>query len=369
MHVPSDIPKAPLSELFDTRRIAETEIAPGHAARNVLRPLWSDAASEQWSSEMGSDPMPAIRIVGVPDVELGSNFLPHSDDAPVLVPGVQPRYVGIHHELGLVPKPVAANRLRLVDEPAFCVSHFNMRIYGHFLVEVLPKILLALALRESGVAARIAFPSDAGRVSGIVKALCPAESLLLYESKTERIRLRASLHPSMMFYPQMHELFVALVKLLLLRMGVTQGPAIAGRRVFLSRQNWRGLRTLTNEAELFEVAAGYGFQLVHPQELPWLDQVRMFAGVSHVVGAYSSALHGTIFSPAEAKIVSLGRVNYVQDGISLSLGHSVGYINPCAGECRPFDKLAPKRQNYEIDPAELRARLDFLEREHDEATP
>jgi len=109
------------------------------------------------------------------------------------------------------------------------------------------------------------------------------------------------------------------------------------------------------------VAAEYGFELVHPQDLPWPDQIRMFYCASHVISAYDSALHGTLFCPVGAKIISLGRVNSIQEAIGDSLGHELGFIDPAQGELTPVDPSVPlKPQFYEISTAELRRRLDSI---------
>ena len=354
-------PSAPFEQLLNARHIVETEIAPGHPAPNRLRPLWNDLDQDKWRAESESAFLPAVKIVAVPEIELRSDYLPYENAALVFLQGVYPNYVKDYHEKGLLPTPIDVQQVRRVEEPTFCVSHFSMATYGHFLVEVLPKILLALELRDAGMPARIAFPSDAGAISEIVKAICPEQSLLMYESKAERLQLRVSLHPSLMFGDQMHDLFVALARLLVLRMTMTPSEsAPVGKRLFLSRQKWMGYRTVSNEAELFEVAESYGFRLVHPQDFSWPDQLRIFAGASDIIGAYNSALHGALFSPAGTKVISFARVNCVQDGIGASLGHQVGYIQPSVGSVSFFNPHSPQPEIYEVSPLDLRKRLDAL---------
>jgi capsular polysaccharide biosynthesis protein len=254
--------------------------------------------------------------------------------------------------------------VRNVGVPAFCVSHFQMGTYGHFLTEVLPKVLLARALQRAGLKIPIAFPSDAGAASTIVAMLCGPDGLLQYESRRECLSLSAAVLPSMMMASshRMHDIFVAATRMLALEFALApSAPKVPGPRLFLSRSKWEGGRTLNNEAELFGVAAAYRFELVHPQDLPWPDQVRMFYCASHVISAYDSALHGTLFCPAGAKIISLGRVNGIQEGIGDSFGHELGFLDPVLGELTPFDpSVPPKPQFYEISSAELRRRLDSI---------
>ena len=141
-------PSVPFEQLLNARRIVETEIAPGHPAPNRLRPLWNDLDQDKWRAEAGIH-LPAVKIVAVPEIELRSDYLPYKNAALLFLQGVLPDYVKDYHEKGLLPTPIDVQQVRRVEEPTFCVSHFSMATYGHFLVEVLPKILLALELRDA----------------------------------------------------------------------------------------------------------------------------------------------------------------------------------------------------------------------------
>jgi capsular polysaccharide biosynthesis protein len=333
-------------------------IAPGHQATARLNALWDYPELERIRHETDGVFIPPVRLVSIPDVEMRANFQAYRDGAPIFAHGLYPDHVKTWHDKGVLGC-LDVEHVVDHDEPAFCVTTFPLRTYGHFLLEMLPKILLALALQEGGRNARIAFPSDAGAATEIVKRICPPESLLLYESRKERLRLRTSLHPTLLMQSQMHNLGVALVRLLTLRMAL-EAPATQtlGPRLFLSRQKWPvGYRTLANEGELSDVASDFGFQSVHPQDLSWPEQIRMFAGATHVISAYNSALHGTLFCPAGTRLFSLGRVNSFQDSVSASMGHHIGYLSPSVGELSRYDPLSPKPQIYEVSPADLRERL------------
>jgi O-antigen biosynthesis protein WbqL len=350
--------EAQLSKLIAASDLADALLAPGCAPAMRLQALWPDAGMERDRPRIEGAVLPPVRVLAIPDVEMRSNFLAYKNGAPVCIIDIYPDYIARYHAAGLVPPARSVDGLRIVEEPAFCVSHFNMTIYGHFLLEVLPKVLLARALQDQGFPARIVFPADAGPITEIVRTLCPEESLLLYESAQERLALRRSLHPGIMFSDQMHPMFVAMVRSLAERFAPGQA---ASDRIFLSRQKWSGYRTLTNEADVFAAASDFGFRLVHPQEMQWPDQVRMFAGASHVISAFDSALHGTMFSPSGATIIGLSRVNELQDGISASLGHRIGYLAPSAGAVSKYNPMAPEpRQMYQVDPGELARKLAAL---------
>jgi capsular polysaccharide biosynthesis protein len=362
MLVLSDLARVPLIRLLDAAYPSESEIEAGHNASGLLDLLWDDPEAANWRAETEGVFVPPLRLVTIQDVEIRSDHLPYKDGAVVFVPGVHQNYIKAYYDKGVLGLASEAPSVRTIEAPTFFVTSFVSATYGHFLLEVLPKILLALALRERGIDARIAFPSDIGPVSDIVKSICPQESLLLYESAKERLVLRRSLHPSLLVRGQMHSLFVKLLRQLVASIATPPEPTPV-RRLFLSRAKWNtGYRSVANEVELFEIAAERGFSLVHPQDYAWTDQVRLLSGATHIVSAFNSALHGAIFSPPGTKIIALGRVNYLQDCIASSLGHRIGYVHPNKGAVSLYDPVSkPPPQIYQVSASEFRARLDALD--------
>ena len=123
--------------------------------------------------------------------------MPYSGGFPVSSGLIFPRYVKHYLDHGF--RGIAdVHEVRNVGVPAFCVSHFQLSTYGHFLMEVLPKVLLARGLQRAGMKIPIAFPSDVGAASAIVAMLCGPDGLLQYESRRECLKLSAAVLPSMM---------------------------------------------------------------------------------------------------------------------------------------------------------------------------
>ena len=341
-----------------------TRIAEGHLPPCQSRQLLTSSDGELSYQREKALRLPAIDLFLSTGIELHSDFTPYRDGLPVTSDRLFPDYVQRYFKDGLVRGFANVEEVREVDAPVFCVSHFNMRTYGHFLLEVLPKVLLVKELQQAGLKIPIVFPSDAGPIFNIVTQICGSDGVLPYESRREILRPQSVIFPSMMISPDyrghMHNVFVSLIRQLALQYSITPSTSmVPGPRLFLSRSKWRkGYRTAANEDELYAIAAEYGFELVHPQDLTWSDQVRMFYGASHVISAYDSALHGTLFCQAGTKVISLGRVNDLQNGIAASLCHEIDFLHPVKGEISLYDPFAPKRQFYEIDPMQLRSHLD-----------
>jgi glycosyl transferase family 61 len=353
-----------LQDLLDTREPTALRLCKGHGAWGAPTYLWSDNLSQRHLDDDDDNvPLPAIDLVALPDVELRSDFMAYRGDQAICDSLLFPRYLASFYEVAIAEDYFAfpqVDDMRSIDEPVFCVSHLNMRTYGHFLLEVLPKLLLARELWRLGFRIRVAFPSDAPPVSAIVEMLLDGDQLLTYESESERLRAPIAIFPSLNGGPVQHGWIVSAIWQLSAALSLAQRPAsTSGRRLFLSRQHVEGFRTLTNEAEAFSVAAGYGFELVHPQEHRWDDQVRMFFHAGHVIGMESSALHGAMFCPPQTSVIALGRVNGIQAAIAACFGHRVGYVMPIEGVIAEWSAGA-ERQTFRVDTGELKRRLDMI---------
>ncbi len=291
----------------------------------------------------------------------------YRDDQPIYDSALFPPYVAKSYQDGIVEDRFdfpQVDDVRSIDEPVFCLSHFNMRTYGHFLLEVLPKLLLARELWQLGFRVRVAFPTDAPPVSAIVELLLDGDQLMTYESKSERLRAPLAIFPSLSGSvtgrPKQHGWIVSAIWRLAAALSLLDTPpSISGKRLFLSRQHVQGFRTLGNETEAFSIAAQYGFELVHPQELRWDDQVRMFFHAGHVIGIECSALHGAMFCLPGTSVIALGRANGIQAAIAACFGHGIGYLMPSEGTIAHWTPGA-QRQTFEIDTRELKRRLDMI---------
>lgn len=342
----------------EVRRLAE-----GHGPIGSPRHLWSDNLPPEMPFDLAEEHVGPVELRPYRDVELWSDYMPHTANGPICDTDVYRPYVARYFANRPADRFPAVDRLRCIDEPVFVISHFNMSTYGHFLLEVLPKLLLARALRRSGMPIRIAFPDDAPRVPAL-NSICAADDLVTYASRRERLRMPLAWLPTQMtsLRHHLHRSFVALLKALVVELRVDgETHPLPGPRLFLSRaRHRRSFRRLRNEAELYAVAADYGFHLVHPQEWSWPDQIRMFDRATHVIGEFTSALHNQVFSRPGTKIVSFGRLNPIATSVAASLGHEVGYLFPLGGVRIKYERGWTTEQVFDIDAAELRRRLDRL---------
>ncbi len=342
MHTLATLPDpecVPLAAIARVRTVSAARLAEGHEPHGLIRYLWTDRMPDDWAAtDAGAAPCPAIDLLAVPEVEVRSDWMAHRPDGVVGHAPAYPAYVRSFYEGGAIDLfgyPSVRKRRR-VRRPVYVVTHFNMRTYGHFLLEVLPKLLLVERLYTMGQAHPVAFPRSQPGLLAIAQAACPGVDWLIYDDAKEVLELPLALLPTMTMSAgaQQHDLAMAMIRLLAFRLG--RGGE-ARRRLFLVREGLPSFRVLDNEAALREVAAA-----------------------SHVVGEFASALHNTLFCPASAKVVGLNWFANVQSAIAAAAGHEIGYIMPEGGYRTTFQVGWTEPQLYTIDPALLRERLEQL---------
>lgn|GEM_PF-4903705 len=77
------------------------------------------------------------------------------------------------------------------------------------------------------------------------------------------------------------------------------------RKLLISRMGSPN-RDWARDQELEEVAAAKGFEIVTPQDLPFVEQVRLFAQAETIVGRAGSGLHNIVFSRTGTRCLCLG---------------------------------------------------------------
>jgi hypothetical protein len=78
----------------------------------------------------------------------------------------------------------------------------------------------------------------------------------------------------------------------------------SGERVFVSRMN-TGRRRLLNELELHPGLIQRGFTIVHPEMLPFEDQVNTFQGARDIAGVHGAALVNAVWSQRPIRLLEI----------------------------------------------------------------
>ncbi|MEO9189212.1 MAG: glycosyltransferase 61 family protein [Acetobacteraceae bacterium] len=240
-------------------------------------------------------------------------------------------------------------------EPGRCVMLLGpgLEIYGHWLVDFLPKLYVLHAAGYDIETLRYALPADTPAFGLALLHLLGIgeDQLILYDPLFETVLADELLIPTMVrTNSRAAQPFADAATFLGRRINDRHGvgpPSALARRLYISRaRSGRQVRRLLNRERIEQLAQEVGFSVVHPEHLPLLDQIRLFQGATHIMGEYGSALHAAIVSPPGTIVCALRGsgspiAGFLQSSIGYALRQPTGYI---IGPARDGDRL----ESYEI---------------------
>src|SRR5271165_47970 len=232
---------------------------------------------------------------------------------------------------------------RVIDEPIVSLAGPGHLIFGHWLVDFLPKLYL---LRQSGIdprAAKYLLPANTPHfaLSWLQLLGITTQQLVFFEPYDEVVGATHLIVPTLLrtngrTHPLFRPAIEYLTSLLPSKRERGSEPGTV-KRLYLSRgvagpEN----RKLLNRQAIERLAAKAGYKVVRPETLSITDQLRMFAGSKTIVGEYGSALHGSLFAPPGAMVCALRasarHPGFLQSGLCQAMGQKIGYVFGPAAE-------------------------------------
>lgn len=215
--------------------------------------------------------------------------------------------VGDHDGInGLSARPPPLLRLpEQVAGEVFVLDCHYATAYGHILLEALPGLML-LDRVPAGIQIATSIPPSPSfdtlvRGLGIDPSRVRHYRDLLFCRRAylpERlVRLRKSVHPLA------QEAFSRLRRL---------GSAVEidrPARIFVSRSHINR-RRLVNEVQIEAIFERHGFHIIHPESLPIEQQIALFDGAEMIAGLGGSAMHSTVFTPPETKVLMISSLGW-----------------------------------------------------------
>jgi glycosyl transferase family 61 len=222
-----------------------------------------------------------------------------------------------------------------LDEPCIILSHPGQYIYGHWILDMVPRLLL---LQQRGFDAEIpimlnelprwagfffeAFGLDIARVRSLPSGVTRIRSAVMPSTSKSGFRLGA---PVLVDSWRHLKAFV--------EEAGRSSPDLEGlpgpNKIYISRQNWPDKRrSIENINEVERLAAELGYQIIHPEIYSVSQQAAIFRHARAIVGEDGSALHDIIFADEGCVLGVIGvpeRVNLWHLGICEALGHKVAY--------------------------------------------
>lgn len=254
---------------------------------------------------------------------------------------------------------VAARSLRRLQEPATLLAKSCCGYYGHWLLEILPMILLA---RRAGLPPRpwlVAEPLPPFVPALLAPFGIGEADLLRFRPFEERLQAADLLVPSRGVVRG-----APTAALEAMRQEVSHAFGLAAaprpsRRLFLSRRLAEaGNRTLTNRAAVTAFLAGRGFEELLPERLTWREQLAAMAEAALIVSEDGSLAHNALFAPAGTPLLFL-----------CSPERAVAYQQAVAAlRAQPLGLLAGRRKDgafraFEVPLDWLAEGLEAMERE------
>ena len=224
--------------------------------------------------------------------------------------------------------PIEANR------PLLTIIGPGYGIWGHWLIDFLPRIALAQKVLGHDLGDFIIpIPADAPIwTRGLLRYFCGVtdEHLLVYDRLTDYVSGRAGLcvpddlHTSYNLHSALGDFYKGF-------MPTVRSPT-APQRICVSRSRFAESRSVQRtfpcRARFEALAVERGFDLVHPENLSIREQIATFAGATAVVGEFGSGMHNTLFSPPECVVGQFVMPSPIQSRIAGLRDHRSVFLLP-----------------------------------------
>ncbi len=243
----------------------------------------------------------------------------------------------VHIETALDQVGRAGGTLRRRDLPGqyAVITGPGYRIYGHWLIDFLPKLYL---LHAAGYVLRdldYLIPDDTPEwalswleLLGISRDRLSTYSPLTEAVFADELLLPTIVHNGARVSPVLKDAIDLAHSIIELAHG--RAKRAPSNRVFISRKYASQSRPLRNRQRIEEMAAEAGFKLIHPEQLTPAEQVTQLMHVSHIVGEYGSGMHNSMFARAGTVVCALRgsdlHPGFLQSGIAEVLGQHTGYV-------------------------------------------
>jgi hypothetical protein len=345
-----------------TERSSYTEIAAGHEtvlqAPAFVLGSFPGAATRNY---FGDYRIPPVGVYEVRDCAVSSDGLLIRDGAfftslQLLITEKVVNECARYGEL-------TANRIprRVIEEPVALLSGPGNVMWGHWLIDFLPKLYV---LYRFGIDIRRAkfliasntpqFALDLLELVGIGDT-----QLIRFDPYSETIFARNLIASTGVrggngAHPLLVDAWRFLMASIEAKNEVPENPENT-QRIFLSRGVRRG-RVMTNRKEIETIAGQAGFLVVVPEELSILKQIGVYRAARVIVAEYGSGLHNSIFATEGAMVCGL-RANtlspsFLQSGLCQVMRQTVSYVFGDAQEEFP--------RHFAIGNADFRLALRLL---------
>lgn len=274
--------------------------------------------------------------------------------------GEQPQDICLEkslHELQFENK-----RFLEINEDCVLLATNGHNIYGHWLVDFLPKIYLLDYIGIDVSKIKFLMPSDVGHwaidlmnLVGIKK-----ENLIIYDQNEIVPLCRSLFVPTLLrMSGRTSPLFLNATEFINKRIdkNIQTKSDVSNTFLYFDREQEFTWRKIDGHDKIIKLFNDLNFHIVRPEKLSISEQIRLVRGAKVIAGQHGSALHSTIFcqDPVFAVVLHENRRNWfagLQAGIGEYLGHQTGYI---FGETSSHENIFSTR----FEASDIRMGVDF----------
>lgn len=200
--------------------------------------------------------------------------------------------------------------IRKINTTVINVLMPGMYIYGHWLIDILPKLYM-LQQRLNFDKCKIALPLDIpGYWKKFFRLLNISEDrVLFYDPLKEILECKNIILPTKCrvidgswLAPYVGTMYDEIVD----KYSQQTNSGNPESKLYLSRRKLKGqFRKLVNRAEVSEVILSAGFKEIFPEEYSLEEQIQLFSQAKVLIGEFGSALHNSLFGTKDLKVISL----------------------------------------------------------------
>lgn len=206
----------------------------------------------------------------------------------------------------------------------------GVAIYGHWLLDLVPRLA---ALSQNPGGGPVYAPGTrpwANQLAGYFGVDLPTPPLAWPGSlvHTDRLELRTLLSYGRVMDRAHASAAWEQLKERILAEPLEDDISGIGTRLYVSRAQWSGGRTLVNGPEVEKAVTGRGFTVIHPETLSLRAQVEVFSRAERVLGEDGSGLHNSMFSAPglHLTVLNVDRTNNYHASIANARGQRISYL-------------------------------------------
>ena len=230
------------------------------------------------------------------------------------------------------------------------VVHPGCQIYGHWLIDLAPRVWLFEHLFPN-TSFTVGIPEDApGYVRDILSAIYSADIKFCHIFNNINYRGKLFICSPVRQHDYMSQFSG-------LQPWVDLGVSTPMERLYLTRKKYNSYRSLLNREAVEDCFRSRGFRVVDPEDYTLAQQIQLYRSANVLAGEAGSGLHNSVFCSSNVKIINLqsSRQNhFIQAGLCYWRDQACVYV---VGQSTSEDWNA----NFCVDIESIQHAIDFIE--------